>query len=184
MARKFTLQIKQNLKHSMTKQELTDDVSALLAAVTWVLPSTLLNLNGYAGLGVAFASTWGLGALFNIPGLRRAAWALGAVQLVYTAGREPIEKALDKPLWRMDETGGETTTNGLAAAIQAGARMTQLPNGTYAPSYDAMDGMMDRFSSSYATDTLQGANGLQGYSDDYGSPAAVNSSPIFSTSPF
>lgn len=180
MARKFTLQIKQNLKHSMTKQELTDDVSALLAAVTWVLPSTLLNLNGYAGLGVAFASTWGLGALFNIPGLRRAAWALGAVQLVYTAGREPIETALEKPLWRMDETGGATTANGLAAAIQAGARMTQLPNGTYAPSYDA-DGMMDRFSSGYTPDVLQG---LKGYSDSYGSPAAVNSSPMFSTSPF
>jgi hypothetical protein len=181
MARKFTLQINQNLKHSMSKQELTDDVSALLAAVTWILPSTLLNLNSYAGLGVAFASTWGIGALFNIPGLRRAAWALGAVQLAYTAGREPIEKALDKPLWRMDESnadgssGGEQTQSGLAAAMQAGARMTQLPNGTYAPSYD---GMMDRFVPDYAT------HSLEGYSDDYGSPRAAGNSPMFSTSPF
>lgn len=182
MARKFTLQINSNLKHSMSKQELTDDVSALLAAVTWVLPSTLLNLNGYAGLGVAFASTWGIGALFNIPGLRRAAWALGAVQLAYTAGREPIENALGTSLWRMDESATTTAalpatagTAGLAAAMQAGARMTQLPNGTYAPSYD---GMMDRFSPEYAS------SGLEGYSSGYDSPSAVNNSPMFASSPF
>jgi len=182
MARKFTLQINSNLKHSMSKQELTDDVSALLAAVTWVLPSTLLNLNGYAGLGVAFASTWGIGALFNIPGLRRAAWALGAVQLVYTAGREPIESALNTSLWRMDESAsvtdaasGSSQTNGLMEAMQAGARMTQLPNGTYAPSYD---GMMDRFSSDYATSSLEG------YSEGYNSPNAVGNAPMFASSPF
>lgn len=182
MARKFTLQINSNLKHSMSKQELTDDLSAVLAAATWILPSTILGLNSYAGLGVAFASTWGIGALFNIPGLRRAAWALGAVQLAYTAGRKPIEDLLDKPLWRMDESGtvtqaepAETPTNGLAAAMQAGARMTQLPNGTYAPSYD---GMMDRFSPAYAS------TGLEGYSSDYDSPSAVNNSPMFSSSPF
>jgi hypothetical protein len=182
MARKFTLQINSNLKHSMSKQELTDDVSALLAAVTWIIPSTLLNLNGYAGLGVAFASTWGIGALFNIPGLRRAAWALGAVQLAYTAGREPMENLLGTSLWRMDESATPTATipattgtAGLAAAMQAGARMTQLPNGTYAPSYD---GMMDRFSPDYAS------TGLEGYSTGYDSPSAVNNSPMFSSSPF
>jgi hypothetical protein len=182
MARKFTLQINSNLKHSMSKQELTDDLSAVLAAATWVLPSTLLNLNGYAGLGVAFASTWGIGALFNIPGLRRAAWALGAVHLAYTAGRKPIEDLLGQPLWRMDETAtvveaapASTTTGGLAAAMQAGARMTQLPNGTYAPSYD---GMMDRFAPEYAS------TGLEGYSDGYDSPNAVNNAPMFSSSPF
>jgi hypothetical protein len=166
----------------MSKQELTDDVSALLAAATWVIPSTLLNLNGYAGLGVAFASTWGIGALFNIPGLRRAAWALGAVQLAYTAGREPIENLLGTSLWRMDESAtptaaipADSATNGLAAAMQAGARMTQLPNGTYAPSYD---GMMDRFVPDYAS------TGLEGYSSGYDSPNAINNSPMFSSSPF
>ena len=182
MARKFTLQINSNLKHSMSKQELTDDLSAVLAAATWILPSTLLGLNSYAGLGVAFASTWGIGALFNIPGLRRAAWALGAVQLAYTAGREPIENALNTTLWRMDESSSvtsaapaDTGAGGLAAAMQAGARMTELPNGTYAPSYD---GMMDRFSPEYATTTLEG------YSSGYDSPAAINNAPMFASSPF
>lgn len=185
MARKFSLQVKQNLKSSVSKPELTDDVSALLAVVTWILPATFFGLNGYAGLATSFGATWGLGALFNIPAMRRAAWALGGVQLAYTLATPTIESFVGKPIWRMDSGNsapvvaiapGQTPgTQGLANAIQAGARMTTLPNGTQAPSYD---GMMDRFSSGYTE------RGLEGYSADYGSPAATSNAPRFKSSPF
>lgn len=185
MARKFSLQIKQNLKTSVSKPELTDDLSALLAVVTWILPATFFGLNGYAGLATSFAATWGLGAMFNIPGMRRAAIALGGVQLTYALATPTIEKLLNKPIWRMDMGNSAPVvqaaptqpagTNGLASAIQAGARMTALPDGRYAPSYD---GMMDRFGSEYQQ------RGLEGYSASYGSENAIKSAPSRRSTPF
>lgn len=185
MARKFSLQVKQNLKASVSKPELTDDLSALLAVVTWILPATILGFNSYAGLATSFAATWGLGALFNIPGMRRAAVALGGVQLTYALATPHIEKLLNKPIWRMDQGNSapvtavaasqSTSLVGLASAIQAGARMTQLPDGRIAPSYE---GMMDRYGADY------NQRGLEGYSADYGSENAIKSAPSRRSTPF
>jgi len=153
MATTFSLRVKENLKHSMKPQELKDDASAALAVIPWLLIPTFFGITGWAGLGVAFASTWGLGAIFNVPGMRRGAVALGAVQLAYAYASGSVQDLLGKPLWRFDQGGGVDPATvlsidpstpgvqGLASAMQAGAQLTRLPDGTYGTAYPGVAGV-------------------------------------------
>lgn len=166
---KLNLRVKSNLKRATSKAEIKQDMSAVLSVVPWILPSTLLGLNGWAGLGVSFASTWGLGAILNIPSMRRSAWSLAAAQIAYAMGSGAIQDVTGKPVWRfseepvalppvVDPTASGPGVNGLAAAMQAGATMARLPNGQYSPSYDGVNGYETAYSgvNGYETQYQQG----------------------------
>lgn len=189
MPARFSLAIRQNFKHSVSKNELTDDATALLAVIPWILPATFFGLNGWMGLLVSFASTWGLGAMFNIPGLRRGAWALAAVQIVYANFSQTITDVTGKPVWRFDTQGGVTTlptadistqspgVQGLAGAMQAGATLQRMPDGTYATAYP---GIADRYVTGFPEQQLQGFY----TNDDFNAQKAAGAAPMFSSSPF
>ena len=161
---KFNLRVKSNLKRATSKAEIKQDMSAVFSVIPWILPSTLLGLNGWAGLGVSFASTWGLGAVLNIPSMRRSAWSLAAAQVAYALGSGAIQDVTGRPVWRFSEpetalppapvTPSEQgpNVNGLMGAMQAGASMARLPDGQYAPSYDGVNGWEDNY---------QGVNGYE-----------------------
>ena len=189
MPTRFSLSVRQNFKHSVSKNELTDDATALLAVIPWILPATFFGLNGWMGLLVSFASTWGLGAAFNIPGLRRGAWALAAVQIVYANFSQQISDVVGKPVWRFDSNGGVVSlptvdvnsqtpgVQGLASAMQAGASLQRMPDGTYGVAYP---GVADRYVDSYPQSQLAGF-----YTDDnYNGNKAVGAAPSFSASAF
>lgn len=185
MATRFSLKVGANFKHSLTKPELTDDVTAALSAVTWVLPATLLKLNGWLGFAVSFVTTWGIGAAFNIPGMRRGAFAIGATQLMYTHGSKFIEDTFSTPVWRFDDQGGLSGgvhgvrgLGSLAAAIQSGAQMAVLPDGTQAVAYPGVNG----WAQGSEPAQLRGLGAWTGANPPGDKVAAAT--PMFSTSPW
>ena len=119
------LSIKANFKKATKKDEVKSDAWSLLAAPLWILPSSLLKLSGWSGLGVSFLSTWLTGAIFDIQGLRRGAFALAATHVVYAKGTTFMANTLKIPMWDMYGTKAVTTTTvkGLRDYLQPGTQV-------------------------------------------------------------
>jgi len=128
-----TKKISNNIKASSKPAELKDDMMGLLAILTWLLPSSLLKLDGYLGLFASAFTTWFVGAAFDIKSLRRAALPLAGVQLAYTKLQPTINSA-GITLWRMGGNEFEATPalpTGTGAGRLSGYNYNVPPSADY-----------------------------------------------------
>lgn len=123
--KKLNLNVKKNLKKSLDKKELKLDVWSLVALIPYVFLPTILKLKGWGGFVVAFTSAWLTGAIFDKPSIRRAAWGIAGVHLLYTEGSDFIQNTIKMPLWRIGtyEFAG-TDTSTAQQALDAAAKQT------------------------------------------------------------
>lgn len=99
---RFSTAIGPNLKKGFSKDALIGDALTLVAPLLyWGLP-TMLGLNGYTGLAVAFSVPYLLGKALNVPEWSHAAVAIGASHVIQ-ANQDVVVNVLNKPLWTLEE---------------------------------------------------------------------------------
>lgn len=109
--------IKANFKKATTKKEVNEDLKALIAVPVYLLIPSILKLSGWTGLLASFGLTWGAGAAFDWPSVRRAAYGITAIHLFYAKMSGTFNSMLGVPPWRMGTTP-TTTINGLQSNLR------------------------------------------------------------------
>lgn len=179
------INFEKNFKMASSKKEVMKDAWGLLAGLTWLIPASLLKLEGWGGFAVASIGTWLTGALFNIEAMRRSALAVGAVHLLYSKGTKTIKDNLNVDLWRMGTeftdvtpttppvTGLRGLSNNMYPQVQAGSQVMQLPSHDNLVRRPAEEPTMVKALPPVPTiapsvpvantDSMMGLNGLSGY---------------------
>ena len=125
------LNIKANIKKATNKTEVKQDMTGLIAIPLYLIPATILRLSGWTGLIASFAVTWFTGAMFDIPSVRRNAWGMAGLHLVYGQGSGMINNLFGAPPWQIQGTGitGLRGLRGMGAYNTPYNHMT-LPDGS------------------------------------------------------
>lgn len=166
------LNVGKNIKTSAKKTELIQDLWGVLAVATYLLPASLLKLNGYTGLLVSWLTTWLTGAIFNVPALRRASFAMAGVHLAYAKLTSNFND-MGITLWRMgDDVPAipETTTSGMYGMgrlsnnvnpypTQQGSTVFELPSNTTVQARPAFE-LNSGSTATTNTDSLMGLDEL------------------------
>ncbi|MFN8359299.1 MAG: hypothetical protein U0264_05230 [Candidatus Kapaibacterium sp.] len=101
---KFSYNIRANIKTGFGKDALIDDATALGAPLLYTLVPTLLGLQGWLAMFVGFIVPYGLGKLFNIPGMVHAAIGIAGTHLMYSKGQRFVVQMFSKPIWTLEQT--------------------------------------------------------------------------------
>ncbi|MBK9249351.1 MAG: hypothetical protein IPM69_14870 [Ignavibacteria bacterium] len=101
MAKKFSYNIKANIKVGFGKEALIDDLSALAVPLVYTLLPTVLNVQGWLAMFIGFAVPYAAGKLFNMPGVCHAALAVAGTHLIYAKGQGMITNAFSRPIWTL-----------------------------------------------------------------------------------
>jgi hypothetical protein len=157
-----SLTVKANFLKSIQPKQLMEDVLwGAGAAIPYSLVPSLLakatdsKFDGWKGFFTAVISTWGVGAMFDIPQFRSGAWTLGMQHLIYAydlLGKANIE------IWRFDDgtlgngrsasapgsglpsgTRPRQGVNDNAAMMQPGAALMTFPDGSQIVGYPDSD---------------------------------------------
>ena len=133
------MKIMANLKKSIQPKAVLKNAIGIGAAVPYIIVATVFGLSGWLGFGVSFATTWLIGALFDIEELKVGAFAIGGAHLAYTIFGEAIEKATGSPVWRMQTGVGVTGLyDSPIMPLQSGSQVTTLPDGYQVQSYPGL----------------------------------------------
>ncbi|MFN8358587.1 MAG: hypothetical protein U0264_01615 [Candidatus Kapaibacterium sp.] len=113
MAKKFSYNIKANIKVGFGKEALIDDLSALAVPLVYTLLPTVLNVQGWLAMFIGFAVPYAAGKIFNMPGVCHAALAVAGTHLIYAKGQGMITNAFSRPIWTLTPSAdyGQASTN-------------------------------------------------------------------------
>jgi hypothetical protein len=101
----FSTDISKNIKAALKQDRIMEDASALLVPLTYIGVPTLLDFDGWAGLGAGFLATYLLGAAFNIPGMTSGAIAVASTHIAYSQFHDEITNLLGREPSNFQATG-------------------------------------------------------------------------------
>jgi hypothetical protein len=143
------MNVKANLRKATSKDAFVQLGWAAGGAVIYAALPTAFKMSGWGALLVAILATWGVGAIFGLPGMQTAAVGMGVMHLFYTHGQDVSQKAFNSPIWRFDTTAPIPTSNGVSdgqyvqlpmrGEVAYAQRPTELP----APQQLVQGGMQD-----------------------------------------
>jgi hypothetical protein len=150
-----------NFKKAVQVEQLASDAGyGAAAAVPYALVPSLIaklfktRMDGWKGWITAVLSTWAVGAAFDIPQFRSAAWSLGSLHLMYAYD---LPGKLGLEMWRFDDgtiggvqgssggaglPAGNSYQNGLRDdGMQPGAQLVSMPDGSQYIAYPETEPM-------------------------------------------
>lgn len=104
MAKKYSFQIKANVKQGFGKEALIEDLLALTVPFWYTLAPTLLGLEGAVGMLVGAGVPYAVAKMLNAPSVGHAALGIAGQHLMYSYAGGSVEKFVGKPIWRFSDS--------------------------------------------------------------------------------